>query len=327
MSEVETGLAAVRAAARLCEAVRAELVGGSGPAALDKQDRSPVTVADFGSQALVCQRIQQHFPDDWIVAEEDSAVLRQPEHAAALERVTEFIAEQLPGATDEAVCRWIDLGQGQPASRYWVLDPIDGTKGFLRNDQYAIALALIENGEVQLGVLGCPALPRQDGGNGALFVARRGAGAQTFSMEGRSLGQLRVSDLAEPSQARLAESFETAHTNRGLSAQVREVLGIGVEPLRMDSQAKYACLATGQAEIYLRAPNPSTPEYRENVWDHAAGWLVVTEAGGQVSDVYGRRLDWSSGRRLEHNLGVLATNGPLHAPVIEALAPLLTPRA
>ena len=326
MMELEAGIAAVQAAARLCQAVRAELLGGSGPAAIDKQDRSPVTVADFGSQALICEQIQQHFPDDAIVAEEDSLALGQPEHAVALEQVTAFVAAEVPSATSQAVCAWIDLGRGQPSRRYWVLDPIDGTKGFLRNDQYAIALALIEDGEVQWGFLGCPALPRQ-GGSGTLFVAQHGGGTQRCTLAGAPLGAAHVSEVADPSQARLAESFESAHTDRGLSAEVREVLGIDVEPLRMDSQAKYACLAAGEAEIYLRAPNPRTPEYRENVWDHAAGWLVVTEAGGQVSDVYGRPLDWSPGRRLEQNVGVLATNGLLHGRLLKALAPLLPSRA
>jgi 3'(2'), 5'-bisphosphate nucleotidase len=58
--------------------------------------------------------------------------------------------------------------------RYWTLDPIDGTKGFLRGDQYAIALALVEHGEVVLGVLGCPNLPNPDGSRGAIFAAGDG---------------------------------------------------------------------------------------------------------------------------------------------------------
>ena len=58
-----------------------------------------------------------------------------------------------------------------PGGRYWALDPIDGTKGFLRGDQYAIALALIDDGDVVLGVLGCPNLANSDGSTGATFVA------------------------------------------------------------------------------------------------------------------------------------------------------------
>ena len=69
--------------------------------------------------------------------------------------------------------------------------------------------------------------------------------------------------------------------------------------------------------------NAKTPDYRENIWDHAAGYLVVAEAGGRVTDVHGNALDWSQGKRLENNIGVLATNGLMHDEVVRALANLL----
>lgn len=322
--EEQVGIAAVLEAMRLCRAVRAELVGGGESERLDKADRSPVTVADFGSQALVCRRIHAAFPDDPIAAEEDSAVLRRPDNAARLGQVAAFVRAEAPEADEAAVCRWIDLGNGEPRGRAWVLDPIDGTKGFLRNDQYAVALALIEDGVVRRGFLGCPALP-SGRGQGVLLVARRGGGTEVYTADGTPLGPARVSDVADPRAARLAESVEAAHTNLGLSGQVKQALGIAAESVRMDSQAKYAELARGRADVYLRAPNPRTPDYRENVWDHAAGWLVVEEAGGRITDVYGRPLDWTRGRRLEANVGVLGTNARLHAALLAALAPLLPP--
>jgi 3'(2'), 5'-bisphosphate nucleotidase len=323
--EREVGLNAVRAAARLCEAVRAELVAGEGLGKLDKQDRSPVTIADFGAQALVCHFIGDAFPNDVIVAEEDSAALRESANASHLAAITRFIGTQVGEASADLICDWIDRGSGVPGGRFWVLDPIDGTKGFLRHDQYAIALAMLEQGQVQWGFLACPLLP-YDGGTGIIFVAQHGGDAEALTLEGAPLGRVRVSTVTDPHQARMAESVEAAHTNRGLSAQVQEVLGMTEAPLRMDSQAKYAAVARGQADIYLRAPNARTPDYREQIWDHAAGWLVVTEAGGRVTDVHGAPLDWTQGRRLEQNLGVLATNGYLHDAIIAALAPLLPPR-
>jgi 3'(2'), 5'-bisphosphate nucleotidase len=324
-NEREVGLAAVLAATELCEAVRAELVQGNGPASLSKQDRSPVTVADFGSQALICRRLQQAFPGDVIVAEEDSAELSDGPRAAQLAAVVRFVGAQVAGATPADVCRWIDLGGDRTADRCWVLDPIDGTAGFLRNDQYAIALALIEDGVVQWGFLSCPALA-SDGRRGTVLVAERGGGTTVTSRSGTPLGQPRVSQVASLSASRLAESFESAHTNQGLTARLKSQLGIAAEPVRMDSQAKYAAVASGQAEIYLRSPNERSPDYREWVWDHAAGALVVEEAGGRVTDVYGRPLDWSHGRRLAQTVGVLATNGLLHDQLLEALTELLPPR-
>jgi len=94
-------------------------------------------------------------------------------------------------------------------------------------------------------------------------------------------------------------------------------LGIAHEPVRIDSQCKYGAVARGEASIYLRLP--TDPNRREKIWDHAAGAVVVEEAGGRVSDMTGKPLDFSRGRQLEENMGVVATNGKLHQDVINAI--------
>ena len=71
-----------------------------------------------------------------------------------LEQVTFFVERFLPGTSPAQVCDWIDAGQANPAPRFWTLDPIDGTKGFLRGDQYVVALALLVDGKVQASALG-----------------------------------------------------------------------------------------------------------------------------------------------------------------------------
>ena len=78
----------------------------------------------------------------------------------------------------------------------------------------------------------------------------------------------------------------------------------------MDSQAKYAVVARGEADIYLRLPTRA--DYREKIWDHAAGALIVAEAGGVVTDITGRPLEFNHGRELAANRGVIVTNGRLH---------------
>ncbi len=153
--EKQVAIAAVQTAAKLTEQVRRDI-----PEAIEKKDKSPVTVADYGSQAIICKALGEAFPTDPIVGEEDAAQLRQPEMSPTLDKVTSYIQALISDATSEQVTTWIDRGNGQVGQRFWTLDPIDGTKGFLRRDQYAIALALIENGQVQLGVIGCPALSR-----------------------------------------------------------------------------------------------------------------------------------------------------------------------
>jgi 3'(2'), 5'-bisphosphate nucleotidase len=87
----------------------------------------------------------------------------------------------------------------------------------------------------------------------------------------------------------------------------------------MDSQAKYGIVARGEATIYLRVPSPSEKDYREKIWDHAAGSIIAEEAGGKVTDVLGRPLDFSCGAKMKKNQGVIVTNGILHDVVLEAL--------
>ncbi|HIE56983.1 MAG TPA: 3'(2'),5'-bisphosphate nucleotidase, partial [Anaerolineales bacterium] len=131
--ELKFVIHAVRQASLLVKQVQAEMVS----TALTKDDRSPVTVADFAAQSLIGCMLEETFPADALIGEEDSAVLQTPAEHQTLERITHFVGQYTSNATPEAVCRWIDRGSASSGSRYWTLDPIDGTKGFLRGDQYA----------------------------------------------------------------------------------------------------------------------------------------------------------------------------------------------
>jgi 3'(2'), 5'-bisphosphate nucleotidase len=227
-------------------------------------------------------------------------------------------------ATSETVCRWIDAGGAAPAHRFWTLDPIDGTKGFLRDDQYAIALALVEHGQVKVGVLGCPALAltmdKPDGETGVLFVAVKGEGATMVPLRGGSPVAIHVAHGADQAEWRFVQSLEAAHGDSALQETAARAIGITRPPLRMDSQVKYGAVARGEAVLYLRFPSPESPDYRERIWDHAAGALIVEEAGGRVTDMHGRPLDFASGRQMHHNQGIIASNGSLHAAALAALA-------
>jgi 3'(2'), 5'-bisphosphate nucleotidase len=228
----------------------------------------------------------------------------------------------VPNAAPEAVCEWIDRGAAAPSDRFWVLDPIDGTKGFLRGDQYVVALALVENGQVVLGALGCPNMdgqlnPRAD--SGALVLAAHGKGAWSMDLNGSVWRRIHVSDVREAARVRLLRSFEAAHTDGDKIAAFARALGAQAEPVRLDSQAKYAMLAGGRGEVVLRLLSPKRPDYREKIWDQAAGTLIVEEAGGVVTDLDGKPLDFSQGRLLVNNRGVIASNGHLHADMLVAL--------
>ncbi len=307
--EKQIAIEACIAAAKICEQVRQHI-----PEAIEKNDRSPVTVADFGAQAIVCKALAEAFPADPVVGEEEAATLKtNPE---TLAKVTEYVQAIIPAATPDNVVNWIDHGKVELGNRYWTLDPIDGTKGFLRQDQYAIALALIEEGEIKVGVLACPALSF-NGEKGLLFVAVRGEGATMVNLAGGTPQPIKVSE--SPEKMRFVESVESGHGDQSKQNAIAQQAGITSPSLRMDSQAKYAAVAAGEAALYLRLPSPKTPDYREKIWDHAAGVIVVEEAGGKVTDMEGKPLDFSLGAKLINNQGVIVSNGVIHDTVIAAL--------
>jgi len=318
-NELRVALDAVRAASRVCRTVQRNLVTVG---TIEKKDRSPVTVADFASQAIVCQRLQRSLPNDPVVGEESTGQLLRDEMAGLLASVAAHVADELGAeATAQRVIEWINRGACEAtARRYWTLDPIDGTKGFLRGEQYAVALALIEDGEVILGILGCPNLPGPGGASGALFSAIRDGRALVMPLwdESEGTGQaIRVAQVSSSAGARFCESVESEHSDQGASAQVARLLGITAEPYRLDSQCKYATVARGDSSIYLRMP--TRKNYQEKIWDHAAGKLIVEAAGGRVTDVDGQPLDFHHGRTLAQNRGIVATCGTIHDEVLDAI--------
>jgi len=319
--ELAVAREAARAAALLCEDVRHELVHED---TFTKKDRSPVTVADYGAQALICRTLGLEFPDDPVVGEEDAAALRAQDAVDARDKVAAYVARHVRGAAATDVLEWIDHGNGKVSPRYWTLDPIDGTKGFLRNDQYAVALALVEDGDLKAGVLACPNLPvapRNPGGpRGMMFWASRGGGAYAAALAGGETRMIRVVEGTDGPEFRMVESVESGHGDHSLQARVARSVGIRSESVRMDSQAKYGAVARGEAALYLRLPSPRTPDYRENIWDHAAGALVVQEAGGHVTDVRGNPLDFGGGSKMVGNRGVVVSNGAIHDRVLAELS-------
>jgi 3'(2'), 5'-bisphosphate nucleotidase len=325
--ELCVALEAVRQASDICRQVQSTI----DPAALQKQDRSPVTIADFASQACVCRSLLEALPDDPIIAEEDSRALRDPRNAGFLEQVCQAYASVVEVPSSGELCRWIDHGGSSKfTSRFWTLDPIDGTKGFLRGEQYAVSLALVIDGQVQLGVLGCPNLPAADAGGaqtGWLLAAVRGGGAMQWPLSDASAGPqpVRVTSTATPERARLCESVESGHSAQDQTQEIRRRLGMLSDPRRLDSQAKYAVVARGEADLYLRLP--TRKDYREKIWDHAAGVIIVEEAGGRVSDIHGRPLDWTRGVELAANAGVTVTNGHLHRALLSAVREVLSSEA
>ncbi len=314
--EFDVALGAARDAAALARTIRQQI----GEQAFLKADRSPVTVADFAVQALVAHRLSQAFPDDPLVAEEDSAPLRVAEGQPILQSVLDVLHRTIPDLASDQVLGAIDRGGGSPGERFWTLDPVDGTQGFVRGDQYVVALALIVRGRVEIGLLGCPRLSLADERRdavGSIVHAVRNRGAFRSSLTGGESVPLRASSCREPRQARVLRSFEGDHIDLITFDHIIRTLGVEAAPTLMDSQAKHAVIAAGRADLLIRLP--ATREFRDKIWDQAAGAIIIEEAGGRVTDMRGDELDFTCGRTLARNEGMVGSNGHLHAAVIEAL--------
>ncbi|KAK5145629.1 hypothetical protein LTR04_001251 [Oleoguttula sp. CCFEE 6159] len=318
---------------------------------LSKDDASPVTIGDFGAQALIIQAIRKNFPQDEIVGEEEAATLRENKELSSKiwtlvkeARLSDATAEEELGGpipSEEDMLSAIDAGNsaGGAKGRIWALDPIDGTKGFLRGGQYAVCLALMVDGDVKVGVLGCPNLPVDDSasldahsgenqtdaeGKGVLFGAVQGQGATSRPLGTGALGKsqpIHMKEVSSIADATFCESVEAAHSSHSDQSQIAQKLGITKPSVRMDSQAKYGSIARGAGDLYLRLPVKK--DYQEKIWDHAAGDLIVREAGGEVTDAQGKRLDFGKGRTLKDNKGIVAAPRGVHAQVLEAVKSVL----
>ena len=320
-SELTIALEAVRQASALCSTAQAGLTSSEH---MDKADKSPVTVADYGAQALVLNTLAKSFPNDPAVGEEDAGDLRKEENEVLFSKIVSYVQKIDPSMDQASILESIDRGghSGGTNGRVWTLDPIDGTKGFLRGQQYAVALALIDNGEVVLGVLGCPNLhvdpAAPDGEKGCLLYAVKGQGSFQAPLSNLSKAiSVTCDSISDASEAVFCESVESGHTAHGRSAVIGELLESKATPFRMDSQCKYAAVSRGQASIYLRLP--TRPGYEEKIWDHAAGCIVLTEAGGKVADTFGNPLNFSLGRTLKLNKGIVATSAGVFDSVIKAV--------
>jgi 3'(2'), 5'-bisphosphate nucleotidase len=326
--------AMVRAAAHagaVCRRLQREILSLDAESrSVRKADSSPVTVADWASQAVVIHYLRQALGDVVVVAEENARTLRLPEHAPERGRVVEAVRTVWPGANEDDVVGCIDAAHPDdavPDDSYFALDPIDGTKGFLRGEQYCVSLAMVVDGNPALAALACPNLSQDFGRpfddpdpRGVLYVAERSAGLYELPADTPDARPTLIRRLDRPpgSPVRVCESVESAHTSHSSAARVLSLLeGPPAQALRLDSQCKYAVVGRGQADAYMRMP--SRKGYVERVWDHAAGALIATEGGCFVTDIAGQRLDFSRGRGLSSNRGILCAEPMTHGRLLNAI--------
>jgi 3'(2'), 5'-bisphosphate nucleotidase len=239
-----------------------------------KNDRNmlePVTLADRRANELIVDAIQRHFPDDGILAEES-----------------------------------IDTDRRLSKRRVWMIDPLDGTSGFIDgNGDFAVQIGLAEDGVAVAGVVYQPftdVLYRAVRGGGA-WVERPNAEPQT----------LHVSQQNELSLMTLAAS--RSHRSPRMDRVVK-AFGVKQEVRRGSVGIKVGLIAEQLCDLYVHI-SPHTKQ-----WDTCAPQVILNEAGGRLSDLFGSPISYNAPEVRHHN-GLVATNGVVHAQVIEALAPLL----
>lgn len=365
--ELEVAVKAVHVACLLCQKVQENLIFNGDEDVRAKDDNSPVTIADWSVQASVSWILSQAFGAEnvSIVAEEDIEALSKSNAISLLSSVVKTVNDSLSAASTfgiEPPVTALETAQvleaigrcnstGGPTGRFWVLDPVDGTLGFVRGDQYAIALALVENGEVVLGVLGCPNYPMnkewlnyQNGyrrilsrltkssseswdGKGCVLYAKRGSKKAWMQplVSGdkgwvwpNSARPVKVSAIDNPVLATFCEPVEKANSSHSFTQGLAHSVGLRKQPLRVYSMVKYAAIARGDAEIFMKFARAG---YKEKIWDHAAGVVIIQEAGGVVTDAGGRPLDFSKGIYLQGlDRGIIACAGSsLHEKIMRAV--------
>ncbi|KAL3677864.1 hypothetical protein R1sor_020820 [Riccia sorocarpa] len=362
--ELIAAIDVVERACELCLSVQVQMKeegsGFSSGGGFEKKDATPVTVADFGVQALVSLELSSLFPFIPLVGEEDTGKLRKDweqrkaattdsetsASPALIELVTHEVAkvasEQIKNLTVEKVMDAIDRGceNLEEASRqrnlsYWVLDPIDGTRGFLRREDavYVVGLALVVEGKLVLGVMGGPnvsytindgAVPWEtprlqmatNGNNdatvqtGLLMAACAGCGCWVKPLQARrgepdrdpasevlleGMIESKVDECMTLREAKFCISDHevwSSHPLAGALASRAAALEDRVTadeadilPLCCGSLCKYFAVALGGASLFVL--HLQEGQYVK-VWDHAAGVICVTEAGGQVTNVMGK---------------------------------------
>ena len=304
-----------------------------------KGDRSPVTVADLAVQVVVLAVLRACGApySDRIVGEESAESLDGPDGSAMLREAWELMTFALGAAgfasaipqSEHEIRELLDAGgldpQTEQRDAFWCLDPIDGTKGFLRGGQFAIALGLVQNEEPKLGILGCPHLPlgiAEDYGKtdpvGSTYLGTiDGDGPRAFAGPSsattlKELQPIHVAQEVPQSEVRVCLSYEKAHSDKDRTSSALTHDGVNVVPIRIDSQCKYAMVASGRADLYLRL---TRGDYREKSWDHAAGTAVVRAAGGIAEDMTGKSLLFP-GRILDTTGGICVRTPVIQRPQI-----------
>ncbi|KAI0846029.1 carbohydrate phosphatase [Daldinia vernicosa] len=342
--ELRVAIAAIQSAAKLSQAV----ISVEDKGVIEKDDLSPVTVADFAIQALLTATIHHAFPHDKFVGEESAADLRA--NPVLLDRVWRLLRRleddqakslcKLPETPDQ-MCEMIDwCGFGEPggpqAGRVWVFDPIDGTKTFVRGEAYAINVALLQGSSQVLSVVGCPTISANavapitntsvdPTGRGCIVFAVKGHGTYTRALIASSLDEAQVRRIEPHTEAESSQALRPVSCYNMLDSGVDDVHQLIMDKLNIENRGcdllawvlRWVALGIGLANmtIWIYKQRSRTGK----IWDHAGAMLLFEEVGGKITDIDGKPIDLGVGRKMSANHGFVAAPKALHATVLDTV--------
>ncbi|MSQ90472.1 MAG: hypothetical protein EXS01_03645 [Phycisphaerales bacterium] len=293
-----------------------------------KPDGSPVTAGDLAVQMAVCAVLAERTPDMAVIGEEGESSFEGSAGRELLERAVVAVRLSMGSAAPSDPTQFLRGDTRPRASSWWTVDPIDGTKGFRSARHYALCLALVEDRRATIGILSCPTLvmgrdPLAIGSDeqfGTVYAALRGKGAWKFQPT-EGLRELPAMAMQVRRPKHTSQSWRVCDSIEGGSRAERMRTVMSATDLKwssvsLDSQCKYALLAEGTADCFMRVPGSRGAE---KVWDHAPGVVVAEEAGASVSDVLGNPLVFA-GESLDQNVGTLACDPAIADRVCKAAA-------
>jgi len=244
-------------------------------------DSTPVTAADFAIQGLVSQALCSAFPNDRFMGEEDASDLRDDAdlRALALRLCSSYGGEDDEAAFLESVDRGLEPPRGT-GERVWILDPIDGTKGFMTGEGYVIGLALVDaDGDALIGVMGVPTEAEAP----PIMAAVKGHGLRWWPAVGDAPLEYTP---PRPAWADGGEALPPWLISPQKSFGACQPFGAGHAPTVVccGAMIKYYYTAAGRAAGFI--------QYEESLksWDHACGLICVQESGGRATDAEGARV-------------------------------------
>ncbi len=278
---------------------------------VEKGDSSPIQVANYFVQCLVLHAANQAFPHAPMIAEEDDTYLKAMWDEGLRHSVERYIQRMYPQFVLSDVCRLVERSARVGHPLFQVSDPIGGTESFLRQngDHWSSQWCLVDGGRIIVAIMACPTIA-----GGILLYARERAGCWVMPLTGGGWRRIQVSTCRRLSRSRLVMAANDQNPGRNaLEAKFRE-LGNPNKILNSWGGTPYALVATGRVDAFLRLPPTRFPHLQ--IWDHAPGMLLVTEAGGQVSDVDGISIFGLKPEKWMSIRGVIATNTRLHQQLV-----------